>query len=308
MSVRVKLAIACVCVNMFVRVLIDSIQPEPVASVGLEPAPRHSEPIVSQTLLRPSKAPTPMTQASPYAPYDAYAAVPQRTNTIGLSGYECSLLGLLTGGHLLSPVGLILSLIGLGQRPRGWAVAGVIIGLLGTCGWLIVAVLVAVAIAGVLLAGVGMFFFTQADRIELTTDMSKIAMQAEDYKHNNRGVAPADLTVLNLQTPALTDPWGTAYHYELTDQDPGYDIVSDGPDGKPGTADDVYLSKIDKYWEDAGKDFERQMKEFQQRSKDGRGMTIKIGPEKDGARITVDEDRDGDADTDADAPTTRPNS
>jgi hypothetical protein len=223
-------------------------------------------------------------------PHDPYLPPPQR-NALGLAGFICSLLGLFTGGHLLSPIGLILSLIGLGQRPRGWAVAGLILGLLGTCGWLVVAVVVVVAIAGVLAAGVGMFFFTQADRIELTTDMSKIAMQAEEYKDKNRGIPPADLSVLTLQTPALTDPWGRPYRYELVEKEPGYDIVSDGPDLKAGTEDDVRLSRLDKYWEQAGKDFEKQMKEMQERAREGKGMTIKIGPEKDSVNVTVDEDK-----------------
>src|SRR5690349_7884012 len=136
-----------------------------------------------------------------YAPNTDFAYAPVRqSNTLGLVGFICALIGLLTGGHLLSPVGLILSLVALGSRPRGFAVWGVILGFLGTCGWLLVVGVLIVAAAGLAVAGVGVFFLSQADRIEVTTDMGKIAMVAEDYKNANRGVPPADLSVLTLQS------------------------------------------------------------------------------------------------------------
>ena len=56
----------------------------------------------------------------------------EQSNGLAIAGFVCSLLGLFTG-FLLSPIGLILSLVALG-RPggRGFAVAGVVIGLLGS--------------------------------------------------------------------------------------------------------------------------------------------------------------------------------
>lgn len=212
----------------------------------------------------------------PSAPYD-YVPVRQG-NALGIVGFVCALLGLFTGGHVLSPIGLILSLVALGGRPRGFAIWGVILGFLGTCGWLLVVLVLVVAAMGLAVAGVGVFFFSQAERIELTTDMGKIAMLAEDYKQANRGIAPADLTVLTLQTPTAMDPWGHSYRYELIAEDPGFDIVSDGPDAKSGTEDDVRLSRLDKYWENAGKDFQKQMAEFEKRSQNSHTTTIKVGP------------------------------
>lgn len=37
------------------------------------------------------------------------------------------------------------------------------------------------------------------------------------------------------------DPWGNPYHYDVPGQRSGggYDVYSSGPDGKPGTADDI---------------------------------------------------------------------
>src|SRR6185295_376873 len=116
---------------------------------------------------------------------------------------------------------------------------GVILGILGLCGWAIVLLILVALGLSIAMAMAGIFLFSNAERIELTTDMAKISMKAEDYKRENRNIAPADLTVLALDQPTLTDPWGHPYHYELRDADPGYDIVSDGQDGKAGTADDV---------------------------------------------------------------------
>lgn len=55
-------------------------------------------------------------------------------NTLGLVGFLFSLLGVLTCG-VIAPVGLLLSLLALFRRPRGFATAGAVIGLLATL-WL----------------------------------------------------------------------------------------------------------------------------------------------------------------------------
>src|SRR5688500_14520883 len=54
--------------------------------------------------------------------------------TLGVVGFVFSLLGVLTYG-LLAPVGLLLSLLGLFRRLRGFATAGTVISLLATL-WL----------------------------------------------------------------------------------------------------------------------------------------------------------------------------
>ena len=56
--------------------------------------------------------------------YAFQPAVPHReTNGLGVAGFVVSLAGLLLTGGLLSPVGVVISLIALGRRPRGFAVA-----------------------------------------------------------------------------------------------------------------------------------------------------------------------------------------
>jgi hypothetical protein len=57
-----------------------------------------------------------------------------KSNTVGLVGFILSLLGLVCTLGLLSPIGALVSFFGLfGKgKPKGFAVAGVIIGLIGT--------------------------------------------------------------------------------------------------------------------------------------------------------------------------------
>ena len=62
-------------------------------------------------------------------------------------------------------------------------------------------------------------------------------------------VAPADVTGWRgpyLKSDIPLDPWGHPYVYEYPGRvnANGYDIVSMGPDGQPGTADDVVNATI----------------------------------------------------------------
>ena len=59
---------------------------------------------------------------------------PAPTNGLGIAGFIVSLVGFLSCG-LLSPIGFLLSLVGLTKQPRGFAIAGALIGAIGTL-WL----------------------------------------------------------------------------------------------------------------------------------------------------------------------------
>ena len=63
--------------------------------------------------------------------------VEQPSNGLGTAGFICSLIGFLTCGTL-SPLGLLFSLIAVFKRPRGFAIAGLILGLLGS--WFFIAI------------------------------------------------------------------------------------------------------------------------------------------------------------------------
>ena len=153
------------------------------------------------------------------------------TNGIGLAGFVIALIALVTGG-CLSPLGLVLSFIGLFKRPRGFAVAGLIISIVGMFG-------------GVLLLGtVGLAVFVAALAIGLTNvwtlvEVVQLHGQVVDY-HESAGYLPDSLDELQgLTSSDLTDRWGTRYFYVVMDGAQGYVIHSAGPDAVINTDDDI---------------------------------------------------------------------
>ncbi len=175
----------------------------------------------------------------------------KQDNGLAVAGFVCSVLGLFTG--VLSPIGLILSLVALG-RPggRGFAVAGIILGLIGSCGIILVLLLIPAAVLAVLGITVAAIALAEPEKMELTTDMANIAIAVAVYQEEN-DVLPADLSVLNLRSVLKNDPWGNPYEYHFIDDDPGFDLVSWGEDGQAGTEDDIYLTKLGETWDAAGK-------------------------------------------------------
>lgn len=181
-----------------------------------------------------------------------YEPIPA-TNSLGLAGFIVSLVGWFTGG-ILCPIGLLLSLIALTKRPRAFAVAGVILGLMGSCLGLIVAVVVASAVLGAAaLAGTAWVAINDTDNIEITADMAEI-QKAVMKAQGSDPVPPASLTGLGIDPEALKDPWGEPYMYVLTEESPGgkvrFDLITTGKDRTLGTPDDVSLSRLDEMWSD----------------------------------------------------------
>src|SRR6185503_10603697 len=93
------------------------------------------------------------------------------SNNLGLAGFVTSLLGLLSCG-VLSPIGLLLSLIGLTKRPRGFAIAGTILGLIGS-------VFLAVAGVGIVLGlmGLGKVVKTAAEDVAVQQSARQAYLQ-----------------------------------------------------------------------------------------------------------------------------------
>ena len=154
--------------------------------------------------------------------FGAQAAPPK--NTLGLVGFILA--------FCVSPLGLILSAVALMKPPRGFAIGGVIVGLLGTVGWAIVAVTVMA----------GGEFIMEAIKVstEVQQDYMVISSAVEGAMAD--GAYPADLAGLTLDAAATTDPWGTAYEYVVTDDGAGWSLTSAGKDMVMGTADDFTLT------------------------------------------------------------------
>lgn len=179
-----------------------------------------------------------------------YPIAVRQTNGLAIAGFICAIIGLFTGG-VVSILGLVLSLIALKDEPRGFAWAGIIVSLLGFClGAIVIFAFGTLLLAALGIATVAMANFADPIKIETTADMAMIVAKAEETKRDS-GYPPASLTALGLDSEVLTDPWGNPYRYILTDAtERGFEIISDGPDGQPETADDVEFSDLDQMWGD----------------------------------------------------------
>lgn len=171
------------------------------------------------------------------------------TNGLGIAGFIISLVGLCTGG-ILSPIGLIMSIVALGKRPKGLAIAGVVIGAIGSCGiilGIIMLPLVVIAIAGVL-AAVGAAGLAAAAGgaggagIEAQFDTAFLAANIEQY-HAMQNEYPMTLDdglrKLDADSPLRTDHWNNPYLYIVSPDRSKFWLFSAGPDGIAGTADDI---------------------------------------------------------------------
>ncbi len=168
--------------------------------------------------------------------------VVQQTNGIGLAGFIVSLVGVASCGAL-APIGLILSLIGLGKQPRGFAIAGTIIGGLGTLFFALFGLVFILAILGLSAAGLSIG--------EMATHGVIAGAEAEiDQERANMGALPSDADGKALIS-GMSDMWGVGLRYELIDED-NYLITSAGPDMAFDTEDD--LTSDDEIGEEDGMD------------------------------------------------------
>lgn len=172
------------------------------------------------------------------------------SNGLGIAGFICALLGVCSGG-VLSPIGLILSLVALKDQPRGFAIAGTVVGLIGLCG-VLTPLLAVLIIAPALLVGlaltaggVAMIASLAGPEIATRIEMGMVAAEIRAYEEE-RGTFPLTLDDLGLtgdREGLRTDHWGEPYVYELTVDETnapiGFELRSAGPDGVVGNEDDL---------------------------------------------------------------------
>jgi hypothetical protein len=170
--------------------------------------------------------------SSPYhPPYHQSYAQPEPTNGLGVAGFIVSLVGLVVTCGLLCPLGLLLSLFALFKRPRGFAFAGTVIGLVGTAFIIGVFGLFATAVA------------TRARHTvveEKTADTESVLAEAEDIIDRyfiDNGQLPEDIEGNKLLVE-LVDGWGGSIRYDRLDEQ-RYLVRSPGEDGEFDTDDDV---------------------------------------------------------------------
>lgn len=174
--------------------------------------------------------------------YDQPNSVRPQTNTAGLVGFIISLVSLVGCSGLLSPVSLIFSIVGLTKQPKGFAIAGLVLSLLGMLTFVLIFFVIGVA-AVLSLVGLGM----AAALIAIVAAVGQNAVTIVDGVHDHyeaAGVIPASLDELGLEAHELTDVWGNDFVYVRGSDNESFLLISAGPDGVIASSDD-YIGEID---------------------------------------------------------------
>ena len=145
--------------------------------------------------------------------------VVKKKNTIGLVGFIVSLVGWLTAGALC-PIGFLLSFIGVFKQPRGFSIAGLIIGGIGS--------VVGVFVVG----GLVLMMFGLSEMGVSMTEAFEGQMVIVSY-YQEHGSLPTD-------GEALLQEKGLNMGYEVTGEKT-YNLITPGKDGELGTDDDFAM-------------------------------------------------------------------
>jgi hypothetical protein len=152
------------------------------------------------------------------------------SNGLGIAGFVVSLIGLLSGcfgGMVLSPVGLILSAVGMRRQPRGLAIAGLILGIVGSV-WLVIGLLI---FGGLTAASFGLAREAMV--------VARVEKGITDF-HTAQHRLPTDLQELASKVPGTptTTRSGKPLGYAVKTPT-SYTLTLPGLDGQLGTADDI---------------------------------------------------------------------
>ncbi|MEW4565710.1 hypothetical protein AB1K70_24525 [Bremerella sp. JC770] len=153
------------------------------------------------------------------------------TNVLGAWGFGISLFGLLMTFGLLCPLGLMLSFLGLFAKKRGIAIAGTIIGGIGTS-------IVAVGIGSIAMAASAVHHYqVEVPKIEQTrVVLDQACVEIESYRQENNKL-PEGIEG-NKLVLKFEDAFGNAVRYE-PEEDGKFAIRSAGIDGQFDTRDDL---------------------------------------------------------------------
>ncbi len=145
---------------------------------------------------------------------EEFGVEPQKqSNTLGLIGFILA--------FCVSPIGLLVSLIALAKPPRGFAIGGVAVGLLGSVLW------------GLFGWGIYLGIDITAKGVEGYADLSAVRSAMSQQSD------ATDLSTLGLSEDQTLDPWGNPYR--LDTQDAEWSLTSAGKDGALDTKDDVVI-------------------------------------------------------------------
>jgi len=184
-------------------------------------------------------------------------------NSVGLVGFVLSIVGIFTCG-ILCPIAMLISFFGLFKQPKGFAIAGTIIGFLGSVAFVaIVAItIMTVFTVATTLMALGDFLVEYGARYSPLFD----AQQAVAVEWADKEGLPSEDEGNEIIQGKL-DMWGNQIIYETTGK--SYSLRSTGEDGIAGNEDDVTLGPfretmaydmrdIDSLPDDVKKELERQ--------------------------------------------------
>ena len=164
---------------------------------------------------------------------------PAGTNGLGVAGFVLSLVGWFSCGFF-SPLALILSAVALRREPRGLAIAGLILGILGSTWFFIWGLGFILALLGI---GVAANYVATDMRTDLA--LTQAANLVFNYQEET-GEVPADdaqfAQLLRDSELEQHDAWARALRYRRLG--PGkFEIRSAGHDGKFETDDDSVFAQ-----------------------------------------------------------------
>ncbi len=171
-----------------------------------------------------------MSQNNPQQPAAHVHVHQSESNSLGTASFVLSLIGWFTCG-LLCPIGLILGLIGLGRQPKGLAMAGVIIGALGTVVPLIVFLIFGTAILA--MCGLGAAGLAQLAEQQ---QASRPAADAIYQHYQTNGSLPDGILGTTIVSGYSHD--GQDFRYRAGSLPDSFYIQHPGRDGQWDTADD----------------------------------------------------------------------
>ena len=168
-------------------------------------------------------------------PQPVHVVVEQKSaNALGIAGFVVSLVGLVCTVGVLSPIGLLLSLFALFKPPRGFAIAGVVVGTLGT-------VLAAAVGVGLWMVWLGLGKAAEVLGPHFDTASELIAIDGKVRgAYDSSGDPPSEEKGNALVSEHL-DGWGRPFRYVLSPDTRQFlwKVESAGEDGSFGTPDDI---------------------------------------------------------------------
>ena len=163
-------------------------------------------------------------------------------NGLGLASFIVSILGLVSAG-ILSPVGAVMGLIAIRREPRGFAIAGLVIGLVGSI-WICLVSALFLAFFGVM--GVGLasmvmsLVYAQIEQgLNTLTNASGVIAQWQ-LTHDGQ------LPTTEQGTLALQSAGFTGSYKWLDEDDFSIELVIDNGDGDPWTFTAEYAADGDR--------------------------------------------------------------